>query len=164
MVIKVPGAYTLYMNRKAFTLTEIIIVIIIVAIITAFAFPQMQKAMVKSRVRSALLDIQSIDGAVQNYFNTYRKYPTTGGEFQRSELFNEHFNTPIEGVPGAMNHSYHSTQSDRYTVRAHWEGGPYEFVVDISYMNNYQPCCFRGSSGQWGECFAVPDCPFTTIY
>lgn len=54
-------------ENKAFTITELIIVIVIVSIISAFAIPQYRKLMQKSEEREIYLQLISVRAAVQIY-------------------------------------------------------------------------------------------------
>ncbi len=61
-------------NKKAFTLIEILVVVLIIGILAAIAVPQYQKAVIKSRYTQLKLLAQSLVQAQEAYYlanNTY---------------------------------------------------------------------------------------------
>src|SRR5258706_162557 len=55
------------MNRKAFTLVEIMIVVAIVGLLAALAVPNMAKARKQSQGRRVLNDVRQLDGAITQW-------------------------------------------------------------------------------------------------
>ena len=56
-------------NKKGFTLIEILVVVLIVAILAAVALPNYTRAVNKSRLAEAVLISKSLDGAVRHLAN-----------------------------------------------------------------------------------------------
>ena len=56
------------MNKKGFTLIEVLLVILIIGILTSVALPQYQKAVVKAKTFRLLPLLRAIDSAEQVYF------------------------------------------------------------------------------------------------
>ena len=54
-------------NKKAFTLTELLFVVVIVGVLTAVAVPQYQKMIERTRAMNAYAIMESIREAVDNY-------------------------------------------------------------------------------------------------
>lgn len=63
-------------NRKGFTLVELMVVIALMAILTAVVLPNIQSIRGRSRDTKRVADISQLRLAVEHYFNTFRKYPT----------------------------------------------------------------------------------------
>lgn len=55
------------MKEKAFTLIELLIVVLIIGIVTAVALPQYQKAVTRAKNREALLTLRTIERGLEMY-------------------------------------------------------------------------------------------------
>ena len=63
------------MNKKAFTLIELLIVVLIIGILAAIAVPQYQKAVDKTRYSQMVWGIKTIHKALEQYYLTMGSYP-----------------------------------------------------------------------------------------
>ena len=52
-------------NKRAFTLIELLVVVLIIGILAAVAFPQYQKAVIKSRFAEAFVHIKTLSEALE---------------------------------------------------------------------------------------------------
>ncbi|WP_111891883.1 type IV pilin protein [Acinetobacter sp. MB5] len=64
-------------NQKGFTLLELMVTIVIIAILTAIAIPLYKKYVIKSHVRSAMTDLTSLSLVVENLYQRNLKYIAT---------------------------------------------------------------------------------------
>ena len=62
--------------KKGFTIVEIIIVIAIMAILTAIAIPSLNNVRAKNRDTERIADIGTIQLGLLNYYSKYGSYPT----------------------------------------------------------------------------------------
>lgn len=65
------------MNKKGFTLLEMLIVMLLVGILSAVALPNYRKAIEKSKTAEATLTTKTILDAAMIYAAAYRKCPTS---------------------------------------------------------------------------------------
>jgi prepilin-type N-terminal cleavage/methylation domain-containing protein len=64
-------------NKKAFTLIEMLVVVVIIGILAAIALPQYQKAVEKARATEALINLKALREAWDRYNLTYGTTATT---------------------------------------------------------------------------------------
>lgn len=63
-------------KRKAFTLVEILVVVIIVAMLAAFLVPQVTKKLGKAKSNLAKAGISALEAAMQEYYTDMGHFPT----------------------------------------------------------------------------------------
>ena len=66
------------MNRRAFTLIELLIVVAIIAILAAIAVPNFLEAQTRSKVSRCKADMRSVVTAIESYAVDNNKYPLMG--------------------------------------------------------------------------------------
>ena len=72
------------LKRKGFTLIELLVVVLIIGILAAIAFPQYQKAVLKSRLSLVQITARNIHDALQSYYMANAKYPSQLNELDIS--------------------------------------------------------------------------------
>jgi prepilin-type N-terminal cleavage/methylation domain-containing protein len=65
------------MKRSGFTLIELLVVISIIGILAGILLPALTKAKVSAKVAQAKTEIQGLKGAIEQYYSTYQRYPTS---------------------------------------------------------------------------------------
>src|SRR5205085_5508610 len=64
-------------NRKGFTLIELLVVISIIGILAGILLPALTKAKTAAKVAQAKTEIQGLKGAIEQYYSSYQRYPTS---------------------------------------------------------------------------------------
>ncbi len=148
------------MKKIGFTLTELLVVIIILGIVAGFALPQYQKMVERNYEKIAVRNLKAIHAMEKVYMAEHGHYwPKATGGFGSitypdclSELnANLRLNISEEGFPVF---SCQGTDGTTFWVRAHRGGlsGPYKIDLDESPLGTSNPCC--GS----GTCPTLPNC------
>ena len=63
------------LNKKAFTLVEIIIVVAIIVLLAAIAIPNLLRARLNANEASAIAALKTLSSAMETYFVSQRTYP-----------------------------------------------------------------------------------------
>ncbi len=64
------------MNRKGFTLTEVLVTVVILGVLVSVAMPQYMRAVERSRATEAMSAIKSINDAIYVYYSDKEACPT----------------------------------------------------------------------------------------
>jgi prepilin-type N-terminal cleavage/methylation domain-containing protein len=95
-------------GRRAFTIVELLVVILIIGILVAFLFPAFQGVLARAKKVQAKNDLTQIVTAVNAFYTEYGKYPiaTPGADViygpgggANNALFNELQGCPTTGAP-----------------------------------------------------------------
>jgi prepilin-type N-terminal cleavage/methylation domain-containing protein len=66
-------------NKKGFSLTELLIVVLIIGILSALAFPQYRKNVRRTRATEAMMTLKYYTDAANEYFYKYDNYSDISG-------------------------------------------------------------------------------------
>lgn len=137
--------------RKAFTLTELMVVVILIGIIAAFALPNYQKSIRKAHERDAVVQLMAIHAAC-------KIYNAQTGHYLEGSLdikgINEQLGLNV--IENGMDYTYSSTTPDEFYATAQWPGDD-SFTIYIDQRpieKDTNPCC----SKYHGDCPSLPEC------
>ena len=102
--------------KKAFTLIELLVVVLIIGILAAVALPQYQKAVEKSRLSEALLNIATIKRGVDIYImeNGWFTNDSSKGQYMNLGDVLEAAGTELSGGEWTSTRSIYTTKNFAY--------------------------------------------------
>lgn len=96
------------MNKKAFTLVELIVVVIIIGLLATFAIPQYAASQRRARARRIWADMKLL-AAAENIYHTetgvYAFCQIPGGNTDCNDILNLNISTPSAGVSSSEPYS-----------------------------------------------------------
>ena len=142
-------------SKKAFTLTEMMLTVTILAIMTAFAIPSFSKSVRKAHERDAVSQLRILHAANLMYYSNNNSYLSGAG--LDIGTINSNLGTNI--IANGMTYSYSFTGANPFTVpaaHAVWDesGNANDFTVCIKQVeiDNTNPCCSAGSCPSLSAC------------
>ena len=133
--------HKIFKPKSAFTIIEIITVVVIIGIIAAFALPNFNKSLEKGRYRNARLNVIAIHSALKIYFAQNGTYLPAA-----ADLDTINSNLDINIVDNDFDYSYVATATT-FSIAAARVGLNYTITADQDSISDTNPTC----SG--------PDCP-----
>ncbi len=135
---------------KGFTLMELMVVVIIIGVIAAFAIPNYGKSIQKAHERDMLAQLTSIHAANLLFRSYDGVYWDTAGVLKNMAEINTALSINIIANSGT-GYTYISTGGATYTATAGWDA--YTLQVTEGPISSTNPCCATNN------CLAVADCP-----
>ncbi|MDR0953494.1 MAG: prepilin-type N-terminal cleavage/methylation domain-containing protein [Elusimicrobiota bacterium] len=85
-------------NKKGFTLVEITVVVLIIAILAAIALPKYNVAVEKAKIIPNIVLLKGISDSVLQYYSTYGEFPKRLGELTTTVPKGEYRTTDLSAV------------------------------------------------------------------
>jgi prepilin-type N-terminal cleavage/methylation domain-containing protein len=132
-----------YMNKRGFTVIELLIVIAIIGIVAAIAIPNLLTAMQKGKQKSTMGEMRSIGVAIESYMTDMYMAPGAGGIGDVNGLnqylvpFHTKVLTPIDGWGGDFMYESGNVgpSQDLYSITSYGRGNQADIVNTAN--NNY---------------------------
>lgn len=128
---------------KGFTLIELMVVVIIIGVIAAFAIPNYSKSVQKAHERDMLVHLASIHAANLLYRSYDGDYWDTGGADQDLAAINSTLSINIIANSGTT-YNYNSANGSSYTATADWD--TCDLNVTEAPLGPSNPCRASGAS------------------
>lgn len=142
------------MNSKAYTLTEMMIVTIIISILAGMAITNYQKAVKKAKERDAVIQLNNIHGANLAYKAKNSAFWNAGsvGTYTEATI---NTNLKINLIPSTgVSYTYQTYGNGNYSAKVAVDSNNY--VVGISNgvpgYGNGNPCCYSGVCPSLANC------------
>jgi len=135
------------MKRTAFTLMELMVVVIIIGIMAGYALPQYQRAVRKAHERDAIVQLTAIQAANIMYYAKNGAYLPVAATLT---AINTGLNINI--IPNDMTYAYTRTSTSAFTASATWDeaGTTNDFMLIINQAaaGAGNPCCSTTTPSQ----------------
>ena len=127
-------------KHKAFTITELIVVVIIMGAIAGFAIPNYTRSVENAHYQDAMLQLKAIHSAQQIYKARSGQYwPTDGSTHYATDINNDlNLNLIEDGV--AFNCSS-SDPAAGFSCQAIRDGSAFTVTLDQSALSSSNPSC-----------------------
>ncbi len=114
------------MNKKGFTLTELIVVIVIIGLVLLIVIPVSSNIMQNNAEEKGKFYVQTLENAVNTYCDMYKTNEVTLGELKSEGLFKESSN----GVRAKLENTDNFFREDDGTVK--FKGQDLKITVKIN--------------------------------
>lgn len=114
------------MNKKGFTLTELIVVIVIIGLVLLIVIPVSSNIMQNNAKEKGTFYVQTLENAVNTYCDMYKTNEVTLGELKSEGLFKESSN----GVRAKLENTDNFFREDDGTVK--FKGQDLKITVKIN--------------------------------
>ena len=121
------------MRRKGFTMLEILIVIIIIAILATFAIPQYLKASRRAIAAEAVTGIGSIRGALARYFQEHNKLTKTIADLDVDDPGKVKHSNFSYTIPSTSSPEVGSSGIGLYKIKAEGKSASRADGIDVCY-------------------------------
>lgn len=127
-------------NKTGFTLIEIMIVVTIIGLITAFALPKFTKSMEKERARRTSSNLRIIHSALEIWKANSDSYPANGAQ----DLSYLNTSLGLNILDTDFNYTYTNNGSS-YTVDAQKSDASYTIRITQAPIGPGNPTCQQGT-------------------
>ena len=143
-------------RHNAFTLTELVIVIVITGLIAAFAIPSYNKSINRTQERDAYYQLQVIQRAEEIYLaknNTYWPFDSpTGGPYTHHDVDDINTALRLNIIENDVTYDCWGDGAADNSCTATSDTGTFTILLAPDQMYIYNPCCSAGL------CQVVPAC------
>ena len=106
-------------NKKGFTLLEILVVVLIVTILASIALPKYILNVELARAREAIDYARLWQGAVEIYFGQHESFPTSTNQLTISDFSNSrYFNQDYSSMSGTGGYALFTRKTGLYAIQA----------------------------------------------
>ena len=117
------------LDRKGFTLIEILVVVLIIGILAAVALPQYQKAVEKSKATQALTMLKTVYNAADAYYLANNTWPTSFDELA--------VDVPWTGTLAATGTSNSAISNSDWSLELYHGGTGYQGIIITRLSGKY---------------------------
>jgi len=148
---KVMKKKSLIFRRSAFTLIEIMVVVVLLGILLGFSIPNFAKSMRKAHEKDAISQLSILHAANHLYLAQEDEYLDS-----QANLNDVNDALKIHIMQNEMIYEYDRNTAQEFTATAEWTGAGGDFTVKIDQnpvdVDNGNPCCSDGDCPTLSNC------------
>lgn len=130
------------LQREAFTLMELMIVVVVIAIIAAFAVPNYQKSVERAHLRDAITQLQAVNAANQIYRARDGAYwPTVNGQ----DITSINTNLGLNIIANGMTYNCDGNGTIFSCTAVRNGAVPFTVTVTEAVLSGANPSCTAGA-------------------
>ncbi len=125
-------------QQSGFTLIELMVVVVIIAIVSSLALTALMNAFDRSRQRATMADMRTVSKAIEIYNSDHGFLPSDGGGIEGLQAVLIPYQSSVVPTRDHWHHPYHYAQSGLdYTLSSYGKDGVAGDAISVTTRHEY---------------------------